>query len=332
MGKRFLVILTRVSQPSVPAAALDPDADALLTAWQSAAVGPIELQPLDALRNSGLINESVTGPRIEVARVADRVAVAPNGHSVGVRVYENDDRAPVLVYAHGGGWTLLTVESCDALCRRICAAARCTVVSVDYRLAPEHPFPAAYDDMWCAVEWVAHGGLGRRPGRVAVGGDSAGGNLAAAVALTARTSGTIELAAQLLLYPATDTDLDTPSMRSNGAQPKFRLSPPTMRWFWGNYLRGDLSCTDERAVPARAASHAGLAPAIVVAPMHDPLHSDALRYAERLKAAGTPVDLVEPATMPHGFAMLIGAVPSAAPILDDVIRRLATALHQEGPQ
>ncbi|NBP49969.1 MAG: alpha/beta hydrolase [Actinobacteria bacterium] len=320
-----------MSSPPVTASPLDPDADALLTMWHDASAGPIELQPLEALRNSGLINPTVTGPKVEVERVSDRVATGSNGHEVGVRVYEpGADEAPVLVYAHGGGWTLLSVESCDALCRRISAAARCTVVSVDYRLAPEHPFPAAYEDMWCAVEWVAHGGLGSRPSRIAVGGDSAGGNLAAAVALAARDSGTIRLSAQLLLYPATDTDLDTPSMRSNGADPKFRLSPPTMRWFWGNYLRGDLSCTDERAVPARAASHAGLAPAIVVAPKYDPLHSDAVRYAGRLEKAGTPVDLIEPPTMPHGFAMLIGAVPSAAPIVDDVIGRLGAALHTEG--
>jgi acetyl esterase len=310
-------------------ASLDSDADALLSAWAAASVGPIELQPLDALRNSGLVNEAVTGPKLEVTRVVDSRAIDSHGHDVGVRVYESEMKdAPVLIYAHGGGWTLLSIESCDALCRRICLGANCTVVSVDYRLAPESPFPAAYDDVWCALQWVADGGLGRRATRIAVGGDSAGGNLAAAVAIAARDEGRVELAAQFLLYPATDTDLDTPSMRTNGSDPKFRLSPPTMRWFWSNYLEGDLSCTDPRAVPARAGSFEGLPPAIVVAPMFDPLYSDAARYASLLRAAGTDVTLVEPPTMPHGFAMMTGAVPSALPIVSEIVERLRVLLHE----
>lgn len=320
-----------MARPSSTASSLDDDADALLRGWAAAAVGPIELQPLDALRNSGLVNESVTGPKLEVARVADLRATDSHGHSVGVRVYEPGVAdAPVLVYAHGGGWTLLSVESCDALCRRICVGANCTVVSVDYRLAPESPFPAAYDDVWCALDWVHAGGLGRAARRIAVGGDSAGGNLAAAVAIAARDTGRVPLVAQLLLYPATDTDLDTPSMRTNGSDPKFRLSPPTMRWFWSNYLGGNLSCADPRAVPARARAFDRLPHAIVVAPMFDPLHSDAVRYASLLRDAGTRVTLFEPPSMPHGFAMMLGAVPAAAPIFDEIIERLREVLHEGG--
>lgn len=315
---------------SVPPQPLDPDADALLSGWLAAAAGPVEDQPVALLRSSGLINESVTGPRLTVRSVDDRTATGRDGHRVGVRVYDDAGAgAPVLVYAHGGGWTLLSVESCDALCRRICATTGCTVVSVDYRLAPEHPFPAAFDDVWCAVEWVATGGLGFVPERVAVGGDSAGGNLAAAVAIVARETGAVDLAAQFLLYPATDTDLATPSMLGNGSDPKFRLHPRTMAWFWGNYLGGELSCTDPRAVPARSASFAGLAPAVVVAPMFDPLHDDGVRYAELLRRDGTPVDLIEPPTMPHGFAMMLGAVPAALPVFEDVIRRLHRTIQGE---
>lgn len=310
--------------------ALDPDADALLEGWLANAVGPIEDQPVATLRNSGLINESVTGPRLPVASVLDTVAVGRNGHRVSVRIY--DDRAPdapVLVYAHGGGWTLLSVESCDALCRRICLQSRCTVVSVDYRLAPEHPFPAAFDDMWCAIEWVAAGGLGRDATRISVGGDSAGGNLAAAAAIVARDSGSVELAAQFLLYPATDTNLATESMRQLGAEPKFRLQPRTMGWFWSNYLAGRLDLDDPRAIPARAESFADLAPALIVTPMYDPLHDDGVNYAALLRRDGTPIDLVQPPTMPHGFAMLLGAVPAAIPVFDDVTERLGRAMRGE---
>ena len=232
-------------------------------------------------------------------------------------------RCPVIVYAHGGGWTLLSIDSADAFCRRLAVGTGCTVVSVGYRLAPEHPFPAPFEDVWAVVVWAADGGLGWNPPRLAVAGDSAGGNLAAGVALHARDEGGPRIDLQLLLYPATGLDFDTPSIRELGDDSRFRLSAATMRWFWSNYLGGDLTETDQRAVPAAAASFGELAPAVIVTPGFDPLRDDGRRYAELLGAAGVTVDLVEPATLPHGFVMMLGAVPAARKVVDDLVRRVS---------
>lgn len=314
------------------AASLDADAAALLGTWAAAAKGPVELQPVEQLRNSGLINEQVTGVPPQLFEVRDaEVPGLVDAPPVPVRIYRPaEGPLPVLVYAHGGGWTLLSIDAADVLCRHLAADAGCVVVSVGYRLAPEHPFPAAFDDVWAVCAWAADGGLGWRPPRLGVGGDSAGGNLSAGVALEARDTGRFHLDLQLLLYPATGLDLETPSMLTLGPDPRFRLTHGTMVWFWANYL-GDLATSphvaDQRAVPATAADLAGLAPAIVVTPGFDPLKDDGKVYAQRLAAAGVRVDLVEPATLPHGFGMMLGAVPAARTALADITTRVRRAMH-----
>jgi acetyl esterase len=309
--------------------ALDPDAARLLESWAAAASGPVETQPVAALRSSGLINAEITGPAPFVARVENRVVVRPGASPIPVRVYQPGSAdGPVLVYAHGGGWTLLSVDACDTLCRHIAAGASCTVVSVDYRLAPEHPFPAAFDDIWETLEWVASGGVGWSPSRLAVGGDSAGGNLAAACSIHARSTDSLRIDLQVLLYPATSTDLDTPSMRTLGPDPRFRLSQPTMQWFWSNYLGGATTTDDPRAAPAAESDLTGLPHAIVVTPGFDPLKDDGRQFATRLAAAGNIVELVEPASLPHGFAMMLGAVPAGRPVFDDIVTRIRSVMHQ----
>jgi acetyl esterase len=310
---------------------LDADAALLLDAWAGAASGPVEQQPLDALRNSGLINAAVTGEPPVMHEVVDAEVAHDAGPPVPIRVYRpGGDESPVVVYAHGGGWTLLSIEAADTLCRTIAAEARCTVVSVGYRLAPEDPFPAAFDDVWAVTRWVADGGLGWLPARLAVAGDSAGGNLAAAVALEARDTGRCHISLQLLLYPATGLDLDTESMRTLGPDPRFRLTHDAMTWFWTNYL-GDLATsphtTDQRAVPASATDVSGVAPAIVVTPGFDPLKDDGRRYASLLVRAGVAVELLEPETLPHGFGMMLGAVPAARGAFRDVTTRVRRAMH-----
>ena len=309
-------------------ATLDADAANLLGTWAAASRGAVEDQPIDQLRNSGLINSAVTGDSPRLFDVHDAVVDSAAGPPVPIRVYRPDAvERPVIVYGHGGGWTLLSIDAADTLCRELAIGSGCVVVSVGYRLAPEHPFPAAFDDMWAVTTWAADGGLGWVPARLGVGGDSAGGNLAAALALHARDTSRITVDLQLLLYPATGLDLDTPSMRELGDDSRFRLSASTMRWFWGNYLEGDFTIRDQRAVPAAAVSFAGLAPAVVVTPAFDPLCDDGRRYAKMLRDAGVATDLVEPTTLPHGFAMMLGAVPAARTAYDAIIRKVRSIMH-----
>jgi len=310
---------------------LDADAAQLLGMWAAASVGPVEEQPVGTLRTSGLINAQVTGEPPTMHDVTDTQVAHDAGPPVPVRVYRpNGDESPVIVYAHGGGWTLLSIDAVDTLCRTIAVDTQCTVVSVGYRLAPEDPFPAAFDDVWAVTRWVADSGLGWQPTRLAVAGDSAGGNLAASIALEARDTGRVHIDLQLLLYPATDLDLQTPSMVMLGPDPRFRLTHSTMTWFWTNYL-GDLSTSphtsDQRAVPAAATDLAGVASAIIVTPGFDPLKDDGRRYAELLAAAGVAVELVEPETLPHGFGMMLGAVPAARGVFSDITKRVRRAMH-----
>ena len=312
---------------------LDPDAQRLLEEWAAASNGPIEQQPVEALRNSGLINHSVTGPPPELALVSDRAVESSGSERIPIRVYSEtvEAGAPVIVYGHGGGWTLLSIDAADVLCRHIARGTGCTVVSVGYRLAPEHPFPAAFDDMWDVTAWAADGGLGWQPPKVCVAGDSAGANLAAAVALHATRTGRVSIDLQLLLYPATSTDVDTESMRTLGSDPRFRLTPAVMRWAWHNYVGADLSSSDYRAVPARAGDFSGVARAIVVTPEFDPIKDDGRSYAELLRNDGVQVDLISPAGLPHGFGMMLGAVPGALPALEDVIARARDVMRPLPP-
>jgi len=211
-------------------------------------------------------------------------------------------RLPVLVFFHGGGWVIGDLDTHDTLCRQLTAEAGISVVAVDYRLAPEHKFPAAADDAWAATTWVvAHAGeLGVDPGKVAVGGDSAGGNLAAVVALQARDAGGPDITLQVLLYPVTDVGAETQSYRD--LADGYMLTREGMRWFIAHYLGKPQDAEDWRASPIRAKSFAGVAPALVVTAGYDPLRDEGDAYAQQLRAAGVNVDHVSFGGMIHGFA------------------------------
>ncbi len=310
-------------------AELDADAAALLAEWAGRSTIAVEDQPLEVSRNSGLINATITGAKRDLWSVTEQDVSLPGCEPVPVRVYRPDDRTdlPVLVYSHGGGWTLLSIESADVICREFALGADCVVVSVGYRLAPEHPFPAAFDDVWNVVRWVADGGVGWRPPRLALSGDSAGGNLSAAVSMHARDTRAMTIDFQLLLYPSTGLDLDTPSMRELGPDPRFRLTPSTMRWFWRNYLGPTMSSDDPRAVPMLDPDCSRLPATLVATAGFDPLRSDGERYAARLAAAGVEVEHLDATTLPHGFAMMLGAVPAARAHFDVLVGRLRDALH-----
>ncbi|MFF1873287.1 alpha/beta hydrolase [Streptomyces sp. CB03911] len=215
---------------------------------------------------------------------------------------------PGLLYLFGGGWTLGSPDTSDAICRRLTNTAGCVTASVGYRLAPEHPFPAAVQDCRAAVRWLARYApdLGVDPARLAVGGDSAGGNLAAAVTLLCRDEGGPALRHQLLVYPNTDHRADTASLRENDDPALFNRR--SVRWYWNHYLADAADGGHPLASPLRAADLAGLPPATVITAEYDPLRDEGERYAEALRSAGVPVGLRRYQGMPHGFFAMAGVL------------------------
>ncbi len=244
----------------------------------------------------------VLGPGPSIAIIEDRHVPGPGG-MLRIRIISpgGDQLRPGLVYFHGGGWVIGSIETHDALCRSLAHEAGVVVVSVDYRLAPENPYPAAVDDAYEALVWVAaHAAeLGIDASRIAVGGDSAGGNLAAVCALRARDRGTPSLAFQLLIYPITDCDLDTRSYLQNAQG--YMLTRDAMAWFWNHYVPDPASRLEPNASPLRAPDLSGLPPALVISAEYDPLCDEAEAYASRLAEAGVSVKLTRYNGMIHGF-------------------------------
>ena len=250
--------------------------------------------------------------------------------ALAVRAYRPvlDETLPALVFFHGGGWTIGDLDTHDVLCRQLAHGARCAVFSVDYRLAPEHPFPAAVDDCFSAVRYIAenHAALKVDPARIGVGGDSAGGNLAAVVALMARDRSGPPLAYQLLIYPATDQRCEFPSHERNGEG--YLLTKDGIRFFRGGYLPDAKDRTDWRASPLLAASHARLPPAFVLTAGYDPLVDEGRAYAERLAQAGVEVAYREYSDMVHGFVLFGGAVDTANTAVAECCERLRAAFEK----
>jgi acetyl esterase len=270
---------------------------------------------------------------IPLARVRDRAVPGPSGGpDVPVRIYRPtpDDRPlPIVIFCHGGGFVICGLDSHDQYCRALARDTGAVVVSVDYRLAPRHRYPAACDDAYAVLCWAAghadeFGGDG---GRIAVAGDSAGGNLAAALTLRARDTAGPAIAAQLLVYPMLDSRRDTASYRDN-AQGYF-VTADHLRWYWEQYLPDDAAAADPYACPARARDLAGLPPAHVVTAEFDPLRDEGEDYARRLAEAGVPVRLRRYDGMFHGFATM-PIVPEAAQANAEACAVLRAALHPGG--
>jgi len=241
--------------------------------------------------------------------VRDLSIPGPDGPAtpLAVRTYTppaqaRDDGLPVLVYVHGGGWVRGDLDTHDGLCRLLAEAADCVVVSVDYRRAPEHPFPTPVHDVYAATEWAAAyaGIVGGDGDRIAVGGDSAGGNLAAAVTLLARERDGPEISHQVLLYPVTDYAFDTDSYAENAEG--YLLSRASMRWYWARYLDDEVDGANPYASPLRAPDLSGLPSATVVTAGYDPLRDEGAAYADRLREAGVSVTHANYPGMVHVFA------------------------------
>jgi acetyl esterase len=245
-----------------------------------------------------------------------------------LRVYRpvRDQTLPALVYFHGGGWTIGDVDTHDVLCRQLALGAHYVVVSVDYRLAPEYPFPAAVEDCFAATRYVAENAAKLKIRGLAVGGDSAGGNLAATVALLARDGGGPALAFQLLIYPATDQRGGTASYERNAEG--YMLTREVMQYFRRAYLPHDKDWTDWRASPLLAKSHGNLPPALVITAGYDPLLDEGRAYADRLRAAGVKVSYREFADMIHGFVLFGGMVDAANAAVVECCAALRGAFEQ----
>ena len=279
----------------------------------------------EARARGGSVNVAPALPPEPVADVRDLVidTLPP----ISGRLYRpRSGTLPLLVYFHGGGWVVGSVAISDPFCRALANASGCAVLSVEYRLAPEDRYPAAADDAYAATRWSADhaADLGIDVSRIAVGGSSAGGNLAAVAALMARERGEPSIAFQLLHVPVTDHDFDTPSYRANATG--FGLTRGGMRWFWDHYAPDPRLRDEPYASPLRAKDLAGLPPAHVVTAECDPLRDEGRAYATRLLKAGVPTTYVEYPRMVHGFTGMAVTIPMGRTAIDDMGAALRRAL------
>jgi acetyl esterase len=304
--------------------ALDPQAKAYLDALVAFGAPPPWEQVLAELRQAGEVAApDLFGP-VPSVPFEDREIPGPGG-PIRVRVYSpGEGEAPVLVYFHGGGWVVGSLSTHHGTCATLAADAGCSVVSVDYRLAPENRYPAALDDAWAATLWAsAHAPeLGGRPGALAVGGDSSGGNLAAVVAVRARDNA-LPLRHQLLVYPVCDADLETLSYLE--CAEGCGLTRSTMRWFWEQYVPVASERFAPEASPLRAADVGGTAPAHVLTAEYDVLRDEGEAYARRLEAAGVPVTLSRYDGQIHGFFRMAAVIDRARDALSEAAGALRNA-------
>jgi acetyl esterase len=290
---------------------LHPEVRALLDTMDAQGAPPLESQDPVEARGARLEGMKILGGQPdELGRVEDLLVPGPGG-DVPVRVYaiEHGGLRPALVYFHGGGFVFGNLDTHDAVCRAIAKQSGAVLISVDYRLAPEHKFPAAVEDSHAATVWVAANAerLGIDASRIAVGGDSAGGNLAAVVAMRCRDAGGPALAAQILLYPVTDyTTYETESHREFGEN--YFLTRSAMDWFTGHYLASDDQKRHPHVSPLVAPNLSGLPPALVITAEFDPLRDEGEAYAERLRQAGVPVTVTRYPGMIHGFVSMHGVL------------------------
>ena len=312
--------------------ALDPQVQAVIELVIKSGRPPYhQLSPKDARQLFRETRPASTPTPPEIGVVSNMLAEGPDG-PIPLRVYRPrgvaaDAPLPGLVFFHGGGWVIGDLDTHDVLCRQLTAEAGITVVAVDYRLAPEAKFPAAADDAWAATRWVvAHADrLGIDARRLAVGGDSAGGNLAAVVSLLARDASAPAIAFQTLLYPVTDVGIEWPSYREFAEG--YLLTSQSMRWFIGHYLAAEKEAVDWRVSPLRAPSLRGLPPAVIVTAGFDPLRDEGEAYARALRDAGVRVDYVCYGGMIHGFVPMGRLIDTGNRAVSHIAASLRQALR-----
>ncbi|WP_159772460.1 alpha/beta hydrolase [Streptomyces sp. HM190] len=302
---------------------LDPDAAATLQAVAAAKTTTLDTLPVETAR--AILGAAPPAPGPELHEISDRTVPGPDG-PVPVRIYRPgpERELPLLVWFHGGGFTLGDLNSTDGAARHLAAEANCVVVSVEYRLAPEHPFPAPLEDAYAATVWAVENAsaIGADPARAAVGGESSGATLATAVTLLARERSGPALSGQVLVCPMTGHSPQSASMRTEST---VMLGPEEIAWFWKNYL-GTADPSDPLASPAFTTDLSGLPPAIVVTAEHDALRDEGRDYAERLRLAGVKVDSLHYPGVFHGFFQLTRALARSRQAMTEVVQALrATA-------
>ena len=308
---------------------LDPQAKALFDFLGLTALAPLEtLTPQQARASLEVLAEARRQmTREPVDQVRDLKIPGPAGE-IPIRIYSptGQSPSPALIYFHGGGWVLGDLEIADQVCRALANAASCVVLSVDYRLAPEHKFPAAVHDSFGATAWIADHAdeLGINSSQIAVAGDSAGGNLAAVVSQIARDRGGPKLAFQLLIYPGTDMRMSMPSIDENADGPL--LTKAAMHWFVNHYLNGEWDRTDPLASPLLASNLRGLPPAFIITAECDPLRDEGEAYGQRLQEAGVRAEVQRYDGMPHGFFSFGAALDGGRRAFADATTRLRSAL------
>lgn len=313
------------------------------TADEKPAIDPILLKVLDAVPFRLSIDDGIEAVRQRLRdlprqpvhpelRVVDLAIDGPAG-PIGTRIYwpptcPDQAEAPVVLYFHGGGFVMGDLDTHDGTCRQHAVGADAIVVSVDYRLAPEHPYPAAIEDAWAATRWVAEHGrqVGADLGRIAVAGDSAGGTIAAVIAQRARDMGGPPIVFQLLWYPSTLWDQSLPSLAENADAPilDVKAIAAFSRWYAGEI---DLHNPPAPMAPGRAENLADLPPAYIAVAGYDPLRDDGIRYGERLAAAGVPVEVHNAQTLVHGYVGYAGVVPAATEATNRGLVALRVVLH-----
>lgn len=307
-------------------AELDSSAAMALELIRAAGRPPADqLSPAEARIGYLLARGALSPEPPAITQVRDLDAQGRNG-AIPLRLYrDGDDTAArgCLVYFHGGGWVIGDRDTHDVVCRQIAQRSRAVVISVDYRLGPEHKFPAAVEDALDATAWVAKHAddLGIDAKRLAVGGDSAGGNLAAAVAIDSRDNAGPAIAMQALVYPSTDMLGSTESHEAFGEN--YMLTRAMMTYFRAHYLRSEADKADWRASPTRAARHDGLPPALVITAGFDPLRDEGEAYARRLAEVGVPVTLRRFPGQIHGFLTMGRVIPEAGEAIDELVAAMA---------
>ena len=306
---------------------LDPQIEYVLSLVEKAAYPEFwQLTPTQARQQFEKTAPILDARPVKLHRIENFTIPGPGG-DIPIRSYMPRDSAeplPVLVWYHGGGFVVGSLNSYDAICRWLSKHADCLVLSVDYRLAPEHPFPAAVEDSFAALQWAAQNAalLGGDPSRLAVAGDSAGGNLATVSSILARDTGNPELALQLLVYPGTAAVPESDS-HHRFAQDRI-LSRKTIQWFYQQYLQNPADKSDFRYAPLLAENLSGLPPTLLILADHDPLYDEGLAYGERLRAAGNDIEIITYPGMVHAFFSMSNAVDAAK----DALQRSATTLRQ----
>ena len=305
---------------------LDPNVELLLQTIQQQAPPPLREVGVAEAREGITLLHALCNP-VDIGRAEDHTVPGASG-DVPIRIYSQATEAalPVVVYLHGGGWTIGDIDNYDQVCRKLAIASGLTVVSVDYRLAPEYTFPCAVEDAYAVTRWIAEHSdeLGVDGSRLAVAGDSAGGNLAAVTSILARDRGAPTIAFQVLIYPVIDGTMSFPSYKENAEG--YLLSADDMAWFYEQYVGPDVDRKDPLLSPLYAPDLTGLPAALVITAEYDPLRDEGEAYADALQQAGVSARASRYDGLVHGFFPLDGVIPAATGAMDEAAAALKNAL------